>query len=214
VTGAISAANSLVGSSTSDQIGLGGVTALANGNYVARSASWNQGALDDVGAVTWGSGTTGVSGAVSAGNSMIGTIANTNLLPVVVDNVNGTFIGPFVAEVGGRVRVSSQLGGVVGVEPSVLSENLSLARPSPNPFRTETTLRFRAPSGSGRATLELFDLTGARARVLFDGVPSGGEVAVRWDGRSDAGAPCTAGIYFARLRLGATHLTTMLVRLK
>ncbi len=43
-----------------------GVTALSNGNYVVRSPYWDNGAATDAGAVTWGSGTTGCTGAVSA----------------------------------------------------------------------------------------------------------------------------------------------------
>ena len=121
VTGVISAANSLVGSTANDQVG-SGVTALSNGNYVVRSsqlgqrrhrqrgcgdlgqrhdrgdrgglrrqqpgrlhrqryrrrqwrdgaperqlrgravATWDNGAVVNAGAATWGSGTTGVTG--------------------------------------------------------------------------------------------------------------------------------------------------------
>ena len=73
VIGAVSAANSLVGSTTGDSVGNGGVTALANGNYVVRSPSWDNGAVVDAGAVTWGSGTTGVSNTISAANSLVGS---------------------------------------------------------------------------------------------------------------------------------------------
>ena len=40
----------------------GGVTALSNGNYVVSSPNWTNGAAANAGAVTWGSGTAGVSG--------------------------------------------------------------------------------------------------------------------------------------------------------
>jgi hypothetical protein len=55
--------------------------------------------------VTWGNGTTGVSGAVSAANSLMGAASNTNLQAIVADDVNNTFFGRFLAEGGGRVRV-------------------------------------------------------------------------------------------------------------
>src|SRR5207237_1159322 len=45
------------------------VTALANGNYVVVSPSWGGGR----GAVTWGSGSAGVSGTIAAANSLVGT---------------------------------------------------------------------------------------------------------------------------------------------
>jgi len=76
VAGVVSAANSLVGSTTNDQVGSFGVTALTNGNYVVSSPSWDNGAVTGAGAVTWGSGTTGVTGVVSTANSLVGSTAN------------------------------------------------------------------------------------------------------------------------------------------
>ena len=73
VTGIVSPANSLVGSTASDRVGESGVTALINGNYVVVSANWNNGSVSNVGAVTWGNGTTGVTGVVSAANSLVGS---------------------------------------------------------------------------------------------------------------------------------------------
>ena len=73
LSGAVSAANSLVGSTANDQVGFWGVTALSNGNYVVSSPDWDNGAIADAGAVTWGNGTSGVTGAVSAANSLVGS---------------------------------------------------------------------------------------------------------------------------------------------
>ena len=66
--GEVSAANSLVGSTGGDQVAYDGVTALTNGNYVISSHLWG---ADDVGAATWGNGTTGTIGEVSAANSLV-----------------------------------------------------------------------------------------------------------------------------------------------
>jgi hypothetical protein len=71
-TGAVSAANSLVGTTTNDFVGGDGVTALSNGNYVVASGVWD-GAAANVGAVTWANGSTGRSGPVSSANSLIGS---------------------------------------------------------------------------------------------------------------------------------------------
>ena len=70
--GTVSAANSLVGSQT-DAVGNDGVTALANGNYVVSSSRFPNGVIVEAGATTWGNGTTGISGTVSAANSLVGT---------------------------------------------------------------------------------------------------------------------------------------------
>ena len=57
-------------------VGSGGVTALTNGNYVVSSSYWDNGAASSAGAVTWGSGTGGISGVVSSANSLVGSTAN------------------------------------------------------------------------------------------------------------------------------------------
>ena len=74
VVGEISSANSLIGSTANDNLGAyNSVAALSNGNYVVASIFWNRGSVVDAGAVTWGSGTTGISGTVSASNSLVGS---------------------------------------------------------------------------------------------------------------------------------------------
>jgi trimeric autotransporter adhesin len=70
LSGVVSTSNSLHGTSNYDQVGW--VTALTNGNYVVSSYSWSNGALQEVGAVTWVNGTTGLSGEVSTSNSLYG----------------------------------------------------------------------------------------------------------------------------------------------
>jgi len=76
ISGSVSPVNSLVGSSAGDLVGDGGVTALSNGNYVVRSPLWNNGAVTEVGAATFGSGITGISGVVSPVNSLVGSTVN------------------------------------------------------------------------------------------------------------------------------------------
>ncbi|HXU06751.1 MAG TPA: hypothetical protein VN903_37610, partial [Polyangia bacterium] len=73
-TGVVSAANSLIGSTTLDNVGAV-VIPLTNGNYVVVTSGWDDGFTRDVGAVTWGNGTTGTTGVISAANSLIGATA-------------------------------------------------------------------------------------------------------------------------------------------
>ncbi len=75
IAGMVSPANSLVGSTANDIVGLGGVTPLANGNYVVTSVQWHNGGVVDSGAVTWADGDTGLTGPVLPANSLIGTVA-------------------------------------------------------------------------------------------------------------------------------------------
>lgn len=74
--GGVSPANSLVGASANDQVGSGGLVKLANGSYLVRSPLWDNGAAADAGAITWGDGSTGISGVLSAANSLVGGSAN------------------------------------------------------------------------------------------------------------------------------------------
>lgn len=73
--GTVSAANSLVGASDGDYVGMSDIIVLTNGNYVVASPSWDNGALKNVGAVTWCNGATGRSGVVGTANSLVGSTA-------------------------------------------------------------------------------------------------------------------------------------------
>jgi hypothetical protein len=70
--GVVSAANSLIGSQWDDQVGSSGITVMSKGNYIVRSARWNNGNYVDAGAVTWCSSETGCTGQVSTINSLVG----------------------------------------------------------------------------------------------------------------------------------------------
>lgn len=98
VTGVVSAANSLVGDADYDYVGIDGITELANGNYVVSSSEWSNGAATEAGAVTFGNGHTGVSGVVSAANSLVGTQTddyvgyNDNGVSAVTALANGNYV--------------------------------------------------------------------------------------------------------------------------
>jgi hypothetical protein len=71
--GTVSATNSLVGGLANDYVGHYGVVALTDGNYVVPSPEWSDGGVTNAGAVTWGNGTTGISGSISSANSLVGS---------------------------------------------------------------------------------------------------------------------------------------------
>ncbi len=75
LAGQVSSANSLVGFAKLDFAG-SAIAALSNGNYVVSAPAWDNGLIVDAGAVTFASGTTGISGTISAANSLVGTAAN------------------------------------------------------------------------------------------------------------------------------------------
>lgn len=77
VAGAVSASNALVGATAGDGVGTG-VLELSGSNYVVLAPAADVGAVDG-GAVAWGSGTAGISGAISTANSVYGTTASSRV---------------------------------------------------------------------------------------------------------------------------------------
>ena len=69
---AVTAANSLHGTTASDLVGIRSIQPLTDGNYVVPSDYWD-GVAANVGAVTWANGSTGTSGAVTTANSLVGS---------------------------------------------------------------------------------------------------------------------------------------------
>ena len=105
----ISAANSLVGTTAGDQVGFLGVVVLANGNYVVNNGYWHE---SPGGAATWGDGKTGVSGAVSAANSLVG--AFNGCLIVELSNGNYVVAAPYWNGAVGAVTWGDGAHGVSG----------------------------------------------------------------------------------------------------
>jgi LPXTG-motif cell wall-anchored protein len=98
LSGPINSTNSLVGTRASNQIGAFGIWILTNGNYVVPSPYWDSASAVDVGAATWGSGTTGVVGEVSELNSLVGTVTGDQVgsSPVtVLANGNYAVVSPY-----------------------------------------------------------------------------------------------------------------------
>ena len=71
----------------------------------------------------------------------------------------------------------------------------------PNPFNGVATVSFVAPA-AGPYSVEVFDVTGRRARVIDGNTSGAGPVEVVWDGRDDRGYDAASGIYFLRARSG------------
>src|SRR5262249_12505978 len=87
-TGLVSVTNSLVGATPFDGVGTF-VTALKNSNYVQATPSWN----GQRGAATWGNGTTGTTGVVTATNSLVGSQAGNQVGSVgVIALANGNYV--------------------------------------------------------------------------------------------------------------------------
>ena len=78
----------------------------------------------------------------------------------------------------------------------------------PNPFRSETAVRFTLPA-SERVTLRVFNVTGQWVRTLIEAhLPAGGHSALF------AGRDLPAGLYFLDLRVGRAQMTRSVILLR
>ena len=93
-SGAVTPANSLIGSTANDRVGDNGVIALPNGNYVIRSFDWN-GTASRAGAVTFcnAAANSCANQVVSASNSLVGSTANDVVGNLAITNLaNDNFL--------------------------------------------------------------------------------------------------------------------------
>lgn len=83
----------------------------------------------------------------------------------------------------------------------------------PNPFDQVTRISFSVRR-TAHVRLELFDLTGRRVRLLFEGRKAPAEYETTWDGRDAQGALLPRGVYFYRLTVAGEHDTRKLIMLR
>jgi trimeric autotransporter adhesin len=124
--GAVSSANSLVGTGRYDSVGQNFLR-LTNGNYVVRTSAWGATAATGttgLGAVTWGNGLGGTVGAVSSSNSLVGSVAGDQVGSTqgstglsALANGNYVVTSPMSNNVG-AVTWGNGLGGTTGLVSS------------------------------------------------------------------------------------------------
>ncbi|EEB77555.1 hypothetical protein GPB2148_1288 [marine gamma proteobacterium HTCC2148] len=119
IVGQVSSSNSLMSVGTEWTME---VLPLHNGNYVVSRPGWNRDGLEGVGAVTWGDGLSGVTGEMSAGNSLIGTLGDDRVGERVIDLPNGNFVVLSQLWNGGR-GAATWGDGLLGAVGEVSPEN-------------------------------------------------------------------------------------------
>ena len=84
--------NSLVGTSINDGVGSLGAVVLDNGNYLVSVPTWDNGPIQDAGAVVWGNGNLGISGPVTTSNALFGTTASDQVGRSITALRNGNYV--------------------------------------------------------------------------------------------------------------------------
>ncbi|MFG6430456.1 YDG domain-containing protein [Roseateles sp. LYH14W] len=150
--GTLSAANSLVGSHASDLLGyrlpLDGVTQLTNGNFVLLNPQW----WDERGAVTWGSGTAGITGTVDGSNSLVGTTGSAGFGFTVPNDYIYQIVRGDVLVNDWTIRTSDNTGDRVGAGGVVALADGNAVIGSPLWQQTSAWTRTDAPTSLGAAT--------------------------------------------------------------
>ena len=101
-----------------------------------------------------------------------------------------------------------RLAALSPAAPTAVVEPLGGAAPAafalhqnaPNPFNSETVIRFDLERGGEQAALEVYNSAGQRVATLLRGRWPAGTWALRWDGRGDRGERLGSGVYLYRLR--------------
>jgi hypothetical protein len=175
--GAVSAADSLVGSDAYDQVGFFGVAALTDGNHVAAGPSWN----GSGGAAAWGGGAAGVAGSASSSNSPVGGASGHNADDVGIRVTALTSDNRVVADSfrNGHTAAAAWGNGASGVAGVASSSN--------------SLVGSRAVAGVGQAIIPLTNGDDGVASENWNGCQG----AVAWGG----GTAGVAGVVSAGNRL-------------
>jgi hypothetical protein len=101
-------------------------------------------------------------------------------------------------------------GAGVGEEVMASGDLALLAKPEPNPFSSETRLRFIL-TGEQSVDLAVYDIHGRRVCTLAGGLYPAGSHTEVWSGKAPDGTALSPGIYFVSLEAGDSRSTQRVV---
>lgn len=190
---AFSASIAWRGASPGDRVGLAGVVALTNGNFVIASPSWSRGTVANAGAVTWVDGSRATSGVVSTQNSLFGGGAGADLVgsSAAIALPNGAFLA--VSDAWGGSGGPGAPGAVTwgdGRSPLVGAVDPSNSLVGPHPDARLGSVAVPLADGSlvvGSPSIDVFgrDEAGLLRRIPGDG-PSTGVIPIAGSAVGDA----------------------------
>jgi hypothetical protein len=129
-----------------------------------------------------------------------------------------------------RLHLSSDPAVASDLVEAKVPFDLRLGQSYPNPFVRGSSPEVKIPYIVGgnpngpheentieelaEVTLIIYDVTGARVRVLMDGLQTPGGYIARWNGLDDRSVQVASGVYYYRLAAGSQALTRKLVFLR
>jgi hypothetical protein len=90
------------------------------------------------------------------------------------------------------------LHGPVKAEAVSVPVEFSLEPTFPNPFNSETTIRYTLPR-QAHVRLDIYNVSGQHVKTLQDGIKPAGQYDTYWDGTDAHQNGVTAGLYFVKL---------------
>ncbi|MBI2502333.1 MAG: VCBS repeat-containing protein, partial [Candidatus Latescibacteria bacterium] len=107
--------------------------------------------------------------------------------PIEAVVFTGNFAGTFYLDDIRLVAVSPPPLTVVEEErTTALPQSFTLSQNFPNPFNSQTVIRFELPEG-GEVELAVYNLAGQQVAKLVEGTREAGSYTLRWDGRDGRG---------------------------
>jgi hypothetical protein len=123
-------------------------------------------------------------------------------------------VGPIYCEVSYAVMICPKPSAVEEEEGGKsIPQNFELYQNHPNPFNSETVIKFNLLKPSF-VTLVVYNILGQKVRTLVTGHLGAGERSTSWDGKDEQGNDLASGIYFYRLNGSGMSQTKRLVLLK
>jgi hypothetical protein len=119
--------------------------------------------------------------------------------------------GGIALPVAQNINTTTDITSVQEPASGSLPVTYTLDQNYPNPFNPSTQIRFSLPVASG-VHLTVYNVLGQEISTLMNGVVPAGQHVVVWDGRNNAGAPVSSGVYFYRLQANSGSATFSSVR--
>jgi len=88
-----------------------------------------------------------------------------------------------------------------GIEEKITSGLFFLSPADPNPFTTETTIRYEL-SKETNLVISVYNMLGQKIKNLYSGKQSSGIHEVTWNGTGNSGEKSSSGIYLLKVKVG------------
>lgn len=148
-----------------------------------------------------------------------GDFVTTHALPTGVSSLSGIALNcaaqeAWVANTSGAVWLLGDVPCGPGTDAEeTVALGFTLDASYPNPFVSQTTIRFTLPHASP-VRLAVYDVRGALVRTLADGPMPAGTHAAVWDGTDHNDRPVASGAYFYRLSADGVTVARSMVRVR